>query len=104
MTLLEISIYVGLMMIASLSTRFLPFIFFPENKPLPHWVQFVSDRLPYASLGMILVYALKDVSPSISKSFPEIISLLWITVIHLRYKQTLLSISTAVFLYLILVN
>jgi len=104
MTLLQVSIYVGLMMFASLSTRFLPFIFFPENKPLPKWVQFVSDRLPYASLGMILVYALKDVSLSISESFPTIISLLWITVIHLRYKQTLLSISTAVFLYLILVN
>ena len=54
--------------------------------------------------GEAAVHALKDVSLSISESFPTIISLLWITVIHLRYKQTLLSISTAVFLYLILVN
>jgi branched-subunit amino acid transport protein AzlD len=104
MTLLQVSVYVGLMMFASLSTRFLPFIFFPENKPLPHWIQFVSDRLPYASLGMILIYALKDVSMDITVSYPELIALLWITVIHLRYKQTLLSISTAVFLYLIMVN
>ena len=104
MTLLQVSIYVGLMMFASISTRFLPFLFFPKNKPLPQWVQFVSDRLPYASLGMILVYALKDLSFSLSESYPEIISLLWITLVHLRYKQTLLSISSAVFLYLILVN
>jgi branched-subunit amino acid transport protein AzlD len=104
MTLFQISIYVGLMMLASLLTRFLPFIFFPENKPLPQWIQFVSDRLPYASLGMILVYALKDVSLDLRIAYPEIISLIWITIIHLKYKQTLLSISTSVLLYLYLVN
>jgi branched-subunit amino acid transport protein AzlD len=91
-------------MLASLLTRFLPFIFFPENKPLPQWIQFVSDRLPYASLGMILVYALKDVSLDLRIVYPEIISLIWITIIHLKYKQTLLSISTSVLLYLYLVN
>ncbi len=104
MTLFQISIYVGLMMFASILTRFLPFIFFPENKPLPKWIQFVSDRLPYASLGMILVYALKDVSLDVRIAYPEIISLIWITIIHLKYKQTLISISTSVLLYLFLVN
>lgn len=104
MSTFQIGTYVGLMMIASLSTRFLPFIFFPENKPLPNWIQFVSDRLPYASLGMILVYALKDVSPDVRIAYPEIISLIWITIIHLKYKHTLLSISTSVLLYLFLVN
>ncbi len=104
MTLFQISIYVGLMMFASILTRFLPFIFFPENKPLPNWIQFVSDRLPYASLGMILVYALKDVSLDVRIAYPEIISLIWITIIHLKYKQTLISISTSVLLYLFLVN
>ncbi|HET6785643.1 MAG TPA: AzlD domain-containing protein [Erysipelotrichaceae bacterium] len=104
MTIIQVSIYVGLMMFASVLTRFLPFIFFPENKPLPNWIQFVSDRLPYASLGMILVYALKDTSLDVRIAYPEIISLIWITIIHLKYKQTLLSISTSVLLYLFLVN
>lgn len=104
MSFLNISIYVGLMMFASLTTRFLPFIFFPENKPLPDWIQFVSERLPYASLGMILVYALKDVSIDLRVAYPEVIALIWITIIHLKYKQTLLSISTSVILYLFLVN
>lgn len=104
MSLFNISIYVGLMMFASITTRFLPFLFFPENKPLPNWIQFVSDRLPYASLGMILIYALKDVSMDIRIAYPEIIALIWITIIHLKYKQTLLSISTSVLLYLFLVN
>ena len=104
MSLIKTSVYVGLMMFASISTRFLPFIFFPENKPLPKWIQFVSDRLPYASLGMILVYALKDVSVDIRIAYPEVIALIWITIIHLKYKNTLLSISTSVLLYLFLVN
>jgi len=60
--------------------------------------------LPYASLGMILVYALKDVSLDVRIAYPEIISLIWITIIHLKYKQTLISISTSVLLYLFLVN
>ena len=104
MTLVQISIYVGIMMFSSVSTRFLPFFFFPENKALPNWIQFVSDRLPYASLGMILVYALKDVPLELTSAYPEIVSMIWITFIHLKYKQTLLSISTSVILYLLLVN
>ena len=54
MTLVQVSIYVGIMMFASITTRFLPFFFFPENKPLPNWVQFVADRLPYADIFSLL--------------------------------------------------
>ena len=46
----------------TLLTRFTPFWFFPENKELPSWLVKLGDRLPYASLGLLVVYALKNIS------------------------------------------
>lgn len=86
-------------------TRFFPFWFFPENKAIPHWLKKLGDTLPYASLGMLVVYALKGLNLA---SYPfgasEIISLIFITIIHLYKKNTLLSIFLGLALYLILVN
>lgn len=86
-------------------TRFIPFWFFPENKAIPHWLKKLGDTLPYASLGMLVVYALKGLSVT---TYPygvsEIISLVFITIIHLYKKNTLVSIFLGLVIYLICVN
>ncbi len=86
-------------------TRFTPFLFFPENKPIPHWLRKLGDTLPLASLGMLVVYALKGISPMVYPyGIPELISLVSITFIHLWKKNTLVSIFIGLVIYLILVN
>ncbi len=86
-------------------TRFIPFWFFPENKAIPHWLKKLGDTLPYASLGMLVVYALKGTS---FNSYPygasELISLISITFIHLYKKNTLVSIFIGLVIYLVCVN
>jgi branched-subunit amino acid transport protein AzlD len=102
---LQLLVTVIVMAIATMLTRFLPFILFPEHKPVPKVVTFLADRLPYASLGMLVVYALKDVSLTASPfGFYEFISLGAIAVIHHLKNNTLLSIGGGLALYLVLSN
>jgi len=105
MTDLQLLISVLAMAAATILTRFLPFILFPEHKPVPKVISFLADRLPYASLGMLLVYALKDVSiTSAPWGLYEAISLVIIALIHHWKNNTLLSISSGLAVYLILMN
>ena len=105
MTDIELLISVLAMAAATMLTRFLPFVLFPDHKPIPHFVTTLADRLPYASLGMLVVYALKDVKiTSAPYGLNEFICLGLITLIHHWKHNTLLSISVGVFAYLILMN
>lgn len=91
--------------LGTLLTRFIPFWFFPEHKPIPAWLQRFGNQLPYASLGMLLVYALKDVSLTQSPyGLSEGLSLLLITFVHRWKKNTLLSIFLGLLFYLLCVN
>jgi len=102
---IQMLITVGMMAAATMLTRFLPFILFPEHKPIPKTVTFLADRLPYASLGMLVIYALKDVNlQSAPFGSYELISLAVIAVIHHLKNNTLLSISGGLIVYLLLVN
>ncbi len=102
---LQLLITVLAMAIATILTRFLPFILFPEHKPIPKIVTLLANRLPYASLGMLVIYALKDVNLT---QFPfglyEIISLAMITLVQYRKNNMLLSISVGLACYLLLLN
>lgn len=105
MTDLQLMITVGAMAIATMLTRFLPFILFPDHKPIPPFVSFLADRLPYASLGMLVVYALKDVSVVESPfGLYELLSMALIALVHHWKSNTLLSISVGVLMYLIMLN
>ncbi len=105
MSNLQLFISVLAMAFATIITRFLPFILFPEHKPIPKVVTFLADHLPYASLGMLVVYALKDVN---LLRFPfglyELICLGLITLVHYIKNNTLLSISVGLACYLLLLN
>ncbi len=102
---LQLLISVLAMACATILTRFLPFILFPQNKPIPKVVSFLADRLPYASLGLLVIYALKDVKiTSAPYGLTELLSLIVIAVIHQWKNNTLLSIAGGLLIYLFLVN
>jgi branched-subunit amino acid transport protein AzlD len=101
----QMLITVGMMVVSTVFTRFLPFIAFPEHKPIPKVVTFLGQRLPYATMGMLVVYALKDTKINQSPyGLYELLSLVVIAIVHHFKNNTLLSISAGVIVYLILVN
>lgn len=91
--------------IGTMLTRFLPFILFPENKKQPKLVSYLSTTIPAAMMGLLLVYCLKGVQiKSFPHGIPELISISFITAIHLWKRNVLLSIGFGTVLYIILVN
>lgn len=105
MSTIQRFITILMMIIATQLTRWLPFLIFPEQKAQPNWLNFLSERLPYASLGLLVMYALKDVQLTQAPyGASELISLGFITVIHTKFHNTLLSIGLGSLLYLFLFN
>lgn len=85
--------------------RFLPFLIFGENKTTPPLITYLGQVLPYAIMGMLVVYCLKDVS-FLSGSFgiPELISCAVVALLHIWKRNTLLSIGAGTVCYMLLVQ
>ncbi len=105
MTLIQQIITVGMVVLATILTRFLPFLVFPEGKPVPKYVRYLGKVLPPAVFGLLIIYCLKSVSIfSGSHGIPELISILLLVVLHLWKRQMLLSIAGGTICYMLLVQ
>lgn len=98
-------ITVGLIILATVIMRFLPFVLFPDNKPTPRFIHYLGIVLPGAVFGLLMVYALKGVSIlGGSHGLPELIGIAVTAAVHLWKKQMLLSISAGTVCYMLLVQ
>ncbi len=90
--------------LGTMLTRFLPFLIFPENKTPSTYITYLGTVLPYAVIGLLVVYCLKDSFSSGHFAIPELISIVFITVLHRWKSNTLLSIGVGTILYMILMQ
>ena len=104
MTTTQAVITIAAVVLGTMVTRFLPFIIFPEGKNPPEYVKYLGTVLPYAAIGLLVVYCLKDVPGSGNYGIPEAIAILFIVLIHKWKKSTLLSIGSGTVLYMVLVQ
>ena len=75
-------------------TRFLPFLLFPDNRPVPKIVSYLGRTLPAAMMGLLVVYCLRNVSVvSAPHGLPELISIAVLAALHLWKRNVLLSIG-----------
>lgn len=85
--------------------RVLPFLIFPDHKETPKYITYLGKVFPYATIGMLVIYCLKDISFTAAPfGLPELISLGVIVFLHLWKNNTLLSIGAGTVLYMILVQ
>ena len=85
--------------------RFLPFLIFSENRTTPPIVSYLGRVLPYAIMGMLVVYCLKGVSFSAFPfGLPEIIGCALVILLHVWKRNTLLSIGAGTVCYMLLVQ
>ena len=86
----------------TLALRVLPFIIFGKRKT-PPFMEYLGRYLPYAVMGMLVVYCLKSTT-LISAPFglPEAVSVLVVVVLHTIKRNTLLSIVAGTLCYMIL--
>ena len=105
MTQAQQLITVACVALATMLTRFLPFILFPQKRETPKYVRYVGNVLPPAVFAMLVVYCFKDtVVLSYPYALPELISLISVISLHLWKRNMLISIAGGTFCYMLLVN
>lgn len=86
-------------------TRFLPFILFPDGKKMPRYVEYLGHVLPYATMGLLVVYCLKGVSLfSVPFGLPEFLACALVAALHAWKRNSLLSIGAGTVFYMVLVQ
>ena len=102
---LHSALMIAVMALVTAALRFLPFMIFGENRKTPPMVSYLGRVLPYAIIGMLVVYCLKDVSFVRSPfGIPEIIGCAVVTLLHIWKRNTLLSIGAGTVCYMLLVQ
>jgi branched-subunit amino acid transport protein AzlD len=105
MTLTEQIITIGLCILGTMLTRFLPFLVFSENRTTPAFIQYIGKFLPSAVFGMLVIYCLKNVSfLSGTHGLPELIAIVVTVVLHKWKRQMLLSIAGGTVCYMLLLH
>ncbi len=91
------------MSLVTIILRFLPFWIF-GNRKTPDSIVYLGKVLPYAIMGMLVVFCLKNVSFIVKPhGIPEILACLVVIGLHVYKRNTLLSIvgGTAVYMFLV---
>ena len=91
-------------LLGTMMTRFLPFLIFPEGKQPPEFIQYLGKVLPYAVIGLLVIYCLKDVPGSGTYGIPEFLAIAFIVLLHRWKKSILLSIGGGTVFYMLLVQ
>lgn len=85
--------------------RFLPFLIFGNGKQTPKLVLYLGRVLPYAIMGMLVVYCLKDTSFAAASGFlPQLIAGALCVGLYVWKRSTLLSIIASTACYMLLVQ
>ena len=96
---------VAVIAVATFATRAVPFALFPGSRKPPKYIVYLGEVLPYAIIGMLVIYCLKGVSLTAAPyGMPELIAIAVIVVLHLWKKNNLLSIGGGTLLYMALVQ
>lgn len=100
----EIFIAILLMSVISYFTRALPFLFF-GNKKLPSSFLFIGKYFPSVVITILVVYTLKDVNfLLIPYGLKEIGAIIFTAILHLIFKNYLISIFFGTVFYMGLVQ
>ena len=105
MTLIQQLITIGMVILGTVLTRFIPFLVFPAGKPTPKYIQYLGKVLPAAVFGLLVAYCLRNVNLFAgSHGIPEFLAILVVVILHLWKRQMLLSIAGGTVCYMLLVQ
>lgn len=85
--------------------RFLPMWIFGNGQQTPVIIQYLGKVLPYAIMGMLVVFCLKGVSlVSAPHGIPELIACGVVVGLHIWKRNTAISIVGGTVVYMLLVQ
>ncbi len=97
------ALLIAVMALATILLRALPFLLF--RKQTPRYVSYLGRVLPPAIIGMLVIYCLKDITPSLSPfGLPELIAAACVIGMQVWKRSALLSILAGTAVYMALVQ
>lgn len=95
---------IAVISLVTIVIRFLPFLIF-TGKKTPEFILYLGKVLPFAIMGMLVVYCLKSVSLVQSPfGLPELIAGVIVVLLHLWKRNTLISIAAGTIVYMLLIQ
>ncbi len=105
MTELHAVLLVAVTSVVTILLRFLPFAIFSGSRKTPAYVTYLGKVLPYAIMGMLVVFCLKGVSLTAAPyGIPEAIACVLVILLHVWKRNTLISILGGTVCYMVLVQ
>lgn len=102
---LHSALMIAVIALVTAALRFLPFLIFGENRKTPPLVTYLGRVLPYAIMGMLVIYCLKGISlTAFPFGIPELIGCGIVILLHIWKRNTLLSIGAGTVCYMLLVQ
>ena len=96
---------VAVVALVTIALRFLPFWIFGGNRKTPKVVLYLGKVLPYAIMGMLVIYCLRSIyDGSLSHIASQILACVVVVGLHIWKRNTLLSIIGGTAVYMILVQ
>ena len=90
--------------VVTLILRGAPFVIFSGKRGTPAFISWLGGALPYAVMGMLVVYCLKDVSVlSAPFGLPELAACAIVVLLHVWKRTSLLSIGVGTVSYMAIV-
>ncbi len=98
-------IQIAVMAVITAAIRFAPFALFPEGRKKPKFITYLGTVLPYAIIGMLVVYCFKNITFfEAPHGLPEILAGIIVVLLHIWKKNTLLSVFGGTAIYMVLIN
>lgn len=102
---LHAGLMIAVIALVTAALRFLPFWIFRDNRRTPPLVSHLGKVLPFAIMGMLVVYCLKDISfTGAPFGIPELVGCAVVTALHVWKRNTLLSIGAGTVCYMLLIQ
>ena len=104
MTDRQVLISIVIISLITIALIVLPFILLKGRKT-PAWIEYMGRVLPFAVIGMLVVYCLKGISFTTPAGFaPALIATAVVVLSYVWKQNTLLSIISGTVIYMILVQ
>ena len=102
---LHTAILIAVAAVVTLALRALPFVLFGGKRKMPGWIKKISDVLPPAIMGVLIVYCMKEsiAAPGADLVF-QLIAAAVVVAMHLWRKNTLISIFSGTAVYMLLIS
>ena len=96
---------VAVVALVTIALRFLPFWIFGGKRKTPQVVLYLGKVLPYAIMGMLVIYCLRSVyGGSVTSIISQFLACAVVAGLHIWKRNTLLSIIGGTAVYMVLVQ